>query len=97
MERGYNLMNRGDLTIEELCEINSLVNDPNLKLCRRDYQRSKAEDFRWIFGLDGICGTTTALKQIMKLACLGAALQELAKDAQSGGSDETMRTQHVSD
>lgn len=74
--RGYELMNNDDLTAGEVFGIFKLVTNPNLKMSRRDYQASLAEDYSWLFCNDPICGPTFAMRELMRLACVGSLLED---------------------
>lgn len=68
---GYSLINKDSFSPEEMEFISNTVYNPKLKMCRRDYSREVAEDFDWIFSNDPICGPTSALKEIIRLALVG--------------------------
>lgn len=64
-------LNRDILSLDEVKEISDLVRDPQLKSCRADYSREKRENFGWIFECDPIGGSSSALKELMRLAVIG--------------------------
>ena len=69
--RGHNLINKDSFSPEDMEFIFNLVYSPTLKMSRRDYSRQANEDFNWIFSNDPICGPTSALRELVRLALVG--------------------------